>query len=48
MLNPEIQKKLIADGRNFMKSDSLNLYDDFVSDQELKLPATPAGQGAHD
>ena len=41
MLDPEIQKKLIAEGRNFMKSDSLNLYDDFISDQDLKLPQPP-------
>ena len=41
MLNPEIQKKLIADGRNFMKSFSTSPYHDFVSDQQLKLPQPP-------
>ena len=41
MLDPETQKKLIADGRNFMKSDSLSPYDDFLSDQDLKLPQPP-------
>jgi len=41
MLDPEIQKKLIAEGRNFMKSNSLSPYDDFVSDQDLKLPQPP-------
>lgn len=41
MLNPEIQKKLIADGRNFMKSFSTSPYQDFVSDQQLKLPQPP-------
>jgi len=41
MLNPEIQKQLIADGRNFMKSYSTNLFDDFESDQQLKLPQPP-------
>ncbi len=41
MLNPEIQKKLIAEGRKFMKSFSTSPYDDFVSDQQLKLPQPP-------
>ena len=41
MLNPEIQKKLIANGRNFMKSFSTSPYQDFVSDQQLKLPQPP-------
>lgn len=41
MLNPEIQKKLIEDGRNFMKSYSTDAYDDFESDQDLKLPQPP-------
>ncbi len=41
MLNPETQKKLIADGRSFMKSFSTSPYDDFVSDQQLKLPQPP-------
>ena len=41
MLNPEIQKKLIAKGRNFMKSFSTSPYQDFVSDQQLKLPQPP-------
>ncbi len=41
MLNPEIQKKLIAEGRNFMKSFSTSPYDNFVSDQQLKLPQPP-------
>ncbi len=41
MLDPEIQKKLIAEGRNFMKSDSLSPYNDFASDQDLKLPQPP-------
>ena len=41
MLDPEIQKKLINKGRNFMKSFSTSLYDDFESDQDLKLPQPP-------
>ena len=41
MLDPESQKKLINDGRNFMKSDSLSPYDAFESDQDLKLPQPP-------
>ena len=41
MLDPETQKKLITDGRNFMKSDSLSPYDTFESDQDLKLPQPP-------
>ncbi len=41
MLNPEIQKKLIANGRNFMKSFSTSPYQDFESDQQLKLPQPP-------
>jgi SagB-type dehydrogenase domain len=41
MLNPEIQKKLIAEGRNFLKSFSTSPYDNFVSDQQLKLPQPP-------
>jgi len=41
MLDPEIQKKLITEGRKFMKSASLSPYDDFVSDQDLKLPQPP-------
>ena len=41
MLEPETQKKLIAEGRNFMKSDSLSPYDDCKSDQDLKLPQPP-------
>ena len=41
MLNPEIQKKLIAEGRKFMKSFSTSPYDDFVSDQQLRLPQPP-------
>lgn len=41
MLNPEIQKKLIAEGRNFMKSFSTSPYEDFVSDQQLRLPQPP-------
>ena len=41
MLDPEIQKKLISEGRNFMKSNSLSPYDDFISDQDLKLPQPP-------
>lgn len=46
MLDPEIQKKLIADGRNFMKSYSTNLFDDFESDQQLKLPQPPLVKAA--
>ncbi len=41
MLNPETQKKLIADGRSFMKSYSTDSYPDFESDQDLKLPQPP-------
>ncbi len=41
MLNPEIQKNLIAEGRNFIKSFSASPYDNFVSDQQLKLPQPP-------
>ena len=41
MLDPETQKKLITDGRNFMKSDSLSPYVAFESDQDLKLPQPP-------
>lgn len=41
MLNPEVQKKMIQDGRNFMKSFSTSPYDDFISDQQLKLPQPP-------
>jgi SagB-type dehydrogenase family enzyme len=41
MLNSEIQKKLIANGRNFMKSFSTSPYQDFESDQQLKLPQPP-------
>ena len=38
MLDPEIQKKLIQEGRDFMKGYSNRPFDDFESDQELKLP----------
>ena len=38
MLRPDIQKKLIAEGRDFMKSDHNNAYDTFETDQNLKLP----------
>jgi SagB-type dehydrogenase family enzyme len=41
MLNPEIQKKLIAEGRKLMKSFSTSPYEDFVSDQQLRLPQPP-------
>ena len=41
MLDPEIQKKLIAEGRKFMKSFSTSPYEDFVSDQQLRLPQPP-------
>lgn len=41
MLNPDIQKKLIAEGRKFMKSFSTSPYEDFVSDQQLRLPQPP-------
>lgn len=41
MLNPELEKKLITDGRNFMKSYSNDAYEDFESDQQLKLPQPP-------
>ena len=52
MLNKELQKKLIADGRAFLRGYPDNdPYEDFESDQDLKLPqpplvkaaATPAG-----
>lgn len=38
MLDPETQKKLITEGRDFMKSDHNNAYDTFETDQNLKLP----------
>ncbi len=38
MLDPETQKKLITEGRDFMKSDHNNAYDTFETDQDLKLP----------
>ena len=41
MLDPEVQKKLIAEGRDFMKSDHNNAYDAFETDQDLKLPQPP-------
>lgn len=41
MLSQEIQNKLIDEGRNFMKSDTLYLHEGFVSDQDLKLPQPP-------
>ena len=41
MLDPEIQKKLIQEGRDFMKGYSNRPFDDFESDQELKLPQPP-------
>ena len=41
MMDPETQKKLIADGRSFMKSYSTDSYPDFKSDQDLKLPQPP-------
>ncbi len=46
MLNPEIQKKLINAGRKFMKSFSSSPYDDFESDQQLKLPQPPLVKAA--
>ena len=46
MLNSEIQKKLINAGRKFMKSFSTSPYDDFVSDQQLKLPQPPLVKAA--
>ncbi len=46
MLNPETQKKLIADGRNLMKSYSTDSYPDFESDQDLKLPQPPLVKAA--
>ena len=41
MLDPETQKKLISEGRDFMKSDYNSSYDAFESDQNLKLPQPP-------
>jgi len=41
MLDPDIQKKLISEGRKFMKSFSTSPYQDFESDQQLKLPQPP-------
>ena len=41
MLNPEIQEKLIKEGRAFMKSFSTSPYQDFESDQQLKLTQPP-------
>ena len=41
MLDPETQKKLISEGRDFMKSDFNSSYDAFESDQNLKLPQPP-------
>jgi len=46
MLDPETQKKLITEGRNFMKSYSTSSYDDFESDQDLKLPQPPLVKAA--
>ena len=46
MLNPETQKKLINAGRKFMKSFSTSPYDDFESDQQLKLPQPPLVKAA--
>jgi len=46
MLDPETQKKLIEEGRNFMKSYSTSSYDDFESDQDLKLPQPPLVKAA--
>ncbi len=46
MLDPEIQKKLIIAGRNFMKSYSTSSYEDFESDQDLKLPQPPLAKAA--
>ncbi len=46
MLDPEIQKKLITEGRNFMKSFSTSSYEDFKSDQDLKLPQPPLVKAA--
>lgn len=46
MLNPEVQKKLIEEGRNFMKSYSTSSYEDFESDQDLKLPQPPLVKAA--
>ncbi len=46
MLNPEIQKKLIAEGRKFLKSFSTSPYEDFESDQQLKLPQPPLVKAA--
>ncbi|NLB72200.1 MAG: SagB/ThcOx family dehydrogenase, partial [Chloroflexi bacterium] len=41
MLDPEIQKKLIEEGRDFLKSYASTPYDDFESDQRLNLPQPP-------
>lgn len=41
MLDLEVQKRLIQEGRNFMKSDSISPYVDFESDQDRKLPQPP-------
>lgn len=41
MLDPDIQKKLISEGRKFMKSFATSPYQDFESDQQLKLPQPP-------
>lgn len=41
MLDPQLQQRLIAEGRDFMKGYSSRHYDDFESDQELKLPQPP-------
>lgn len=46
MLDPETQKKLIQDGRNFMKSYSTNLFENFESDQDRKLPQPPLVKAA--
>lgn len=45
MLDPEVQKKLIAEGRDFLKSYITTPYDDFESDQQLKLPQPPLVKG---
>ncbi len=46
MLDPEVQKRLIDEGRRFLKSFATTPYDDFESDQQLKLPQPPLVKAA--
>ncbi len=41
MLDKKLQDQLINTGRAFMKFSSTNQYEEYISDQELKLPQPP-------